>query len=41
MLCMGVLQRGHSVDGCDLASPLCMIGERVIYLLRVGKGCDK
>ena len=23
MLCMGVLQRGHSGDGCDLPSTLC------------------
>ena len=23
MLCMGVLQRGHSGDGCVLASTLC------------------
>ena len=23
MSCVGVLQRGHSVDGCDLASTLC------------------
>ena len=23
MLCMRVLQRGHSDDGCDLASTLC------------------
>ena len=23
MLCMRVLQRGHSGDGCDLASTLC------------------
>ena len=23
MSCVGVLQRGHSGDGCDLASTLC------------------
>ena len=23
MLCMRVLERGHSCDGCDLASTLC------------------
>ena len=52
MLCMCVLQREHSDDGCDLASTLCtydsrkgdlfVLGwERVIYLFWVGKGCDK
>ena len=28
MLCMRVLQRGHSGDGCDLASAMCKCGLR-------------
>ena len=33
MGCVCVLQRGHSGDGCELASALCKYDwERVIYL---------
>ena len=36
-----VLQRGHSGDGCDLASTLCKYDlSREICLFRVGQGCD-
>ena len=40
VVCVGAIE-GHSGDGCDLASTLCKILERVIYLFRVGQGCDK
>ena len=38
----GVLQRGHSGVGCDLASTLSKYDlESVIYLFWVGQGCDE
>ena len=42
-LCMWVLQRGYSGDGCDLASTLCKYGfdEGRFVLFWVGQGCDE
>ena len=37
-----LLQRGHSGDGCDLASTLCRYDLRkCVYFFWVGKGCDE
>ena len=42
MSCVWMLQRGHSGDGCVLASTLCKYDlRRVIYLFSVGQGCDE
>ena len=38
MLCVWVLQRGNSGDGCDLASTLCRYDLRKTYLFELGKG---
>ena len=38
VLCMRVLQRGHSGDGCDLASTLCKYDLRKGGLFVLGKG---
>ena len=39
--CVSVLHRGHSGDGCDLASTLCKYDLRKeICLFWVGQGCD-
>ena len=36
--CVWVLQRGHSGDGCDLASTLCKYDLREIVCSELGKG---
>ena len=43
MVCvMCVLQRGHSGDGCDLASTLCKYDLRKVELFfLIGQGCDE
>ena len=38
MMCVSVLQRGHSGDGCDLASTLCKYDLRKGDLFVVGQG---
>ena len=48
MSCVVVLQRGHSGDGCDLASTLCFVVEDseglsigvLKYVVCLYKGCD-
>ena len=43
MVCVlyGGLQRGHSGDGCDLASTLCKYDFRKGDFVLNGQGCDK
>ena len=42
MSCVGMLQRGHSSDGCILASTLCKYDlGRAICLFWAGQGCDE
>ena len=43
MLCVWMLQRGHSGDGCVLASPLCKYDLRKgdLSVLSWARGCDE
>ena len=41
MSCVWMLQRGHSGNGCVLASTLCKNDLREICLFWVGQGCDE
>ena len=42
-VCVWMLQRGHSGDGCVLASTLCKYDLRKgdLFVLSWGKGCDE
>ena len=40
MSCVCMLQRGHSGDGCVLASTLCKYDLRKGDLFVLGQGCD-